>query len=186
MHISADIAKPHVLAFCAKVAPGGTLVEVITQPQLGKPINECFPIVDEHVTAFGGRRVDGWAIWELPGVFIEAEFHAVWGSPTKDLVDLVPRTWLCRKISFVPATHLAYAGKSIDNVRHALVKDPDVARFLVLSQQRFELLNRGERAYQLEVSLPSKDLKLLDAIDREHNRLGTRIQKRYSRNFDET
>ena len=53
--------------------------------------NECFPLVDEYISNHGGERILGWAIWELPGLFIEAEFHAVWKAPAGELIDLSPR-----------------------------------------------------------------------------------------------
>jgi len=56
-----------------------------------KSLDDCFPIVAEQVAAEGGQQVFGWALWELPGVFIEAEFHSVWQSPAGELVDIVPR-----------------------------------------------------------------------------------------------
>lgn len=31
---------------------------------------DCFNVVAEQVAGHGGQQIIGWAIWELPGVFI--------------------------------------------------------------------------------------------------------------------
>jgi hypothetical protein len=36
------------------------------------------PDVEMVIELNDGRAVYGWAIWQVPGVYIEAEFHRTW------------------------------------------------------------------------------------------------------------
>jgi hypothetical protein len=149
----------------------------------GKPMHECFLVVDEQIRSHGGNSVTGWAIWELPGVFVEAEYHAVWKSPQGDLIDVAPRSSWFPEITFLPQPSLVYRGQQLDNIRRPLVKDNDVKRFLFLMQQRFNVLNAGERASQLQVHLTDREAKAFASLERELAQLERRIHKRYASNF---
>ncbi|MDO9068548.1 MAG: hypothetical protein Q7W05_08830 [Deltaproteobacteria bacterium] len=183
MLIAANTSAPHILEFSASIAPGVSPQEVPCQPLPDRPFNECFPSVSEQVTAKGGQQAIGWSLWELPGVFIEAEFHAVWQSPQGDLIDIVPRMRPFTEISFVPDAGRKYENRQVDNVRKQLVADNDVKRFLFLCHRRFQILNAGERALQHTLILPKAELRELEANDKEAFRLERRIHKRYAANF---
>lgn len=75
----------HVQAFCASVVPGGESYLVECMPLLHEPFDQCFAIVPKQVVAQGGSQLTGWAIWEVPGLYIEAEFHAVWQRPDAEV-----------------------------------------------------------------------------------------------------
>jgi hypothetical protein len=136
-------------------------------------------MVDNHVCKRRGSAVVGWAIWESPGVFIEAEFHAVWRSPEGQLIDIALRSRSFTNIVFLPDPARKYNGCQVDNIRKALVRDNDVKRFLFLFHRKFEILNAGERAYQHEVLLPKAALRELLALKKEIERLERKIQKKY-------
>src|SRR5690554_5478469 len=166
--------EEHVKIFCSEICPRQDSIIIECDPQYDAPENECFELVEEKVKEFGGSQQLGWAIWERPGVFIEAEFHAVWKKPDGTFLDLNPRPiqFKIDSILFVPDERLKYEGKQIDNVRKALVKDKDVVRFIFLSEKRFKLLNRGDRAYEYgEISLPPKEIKEYEKIMKELVRL---------------
>lgn len=179
----ADTSALHVLEFSSSIVPGALPLDVPCRPLSEKPFDDCFPIVDEQVATNGGLQVVGWAVWELHGVFIEAEFHAVWRSPKGDLVDVVPRRRPVTKIAFVPDAVRRYENRQVDNVRKQLVVDNDVKRFLFLNRRRFDILNAGDRALQHEVSLSKAGQRELEANDKEAFRLERRIHKRYAANF---
>jgi hypothetical protein len=150
------------------------------RPSYGHPANECFPIVEEQIASRGGSRVTGWAIWEWPGVFIEAEFHAVWASQTGELLDLSPRPFLASSIVFLPDPSTQYEGRQIDNVRKPLVSDNDLIRFLFIFRRRFEILNEGDLAFQHGmVSLSPRAAKELHSLQKEGLRLERRLNTRY-------
>lgn len=180
MHAVPELNAPHVQAFCAEVASKSSPALVLCSPRFDRPAKECFPIIKEQIASNGGSMVVGWAIWEWPGVFIEAEFHAVWASPDGQLSDLVPRSLLSQHIVFLPDLSRKYEGRQVDNIRKALVRDNDLIRFLFTFRRQFEILNAGDLAFQHgAISLPPKALKELQALQKEGARLERRLHNRY-------
>jgi len=180
VHVVANAVEPHVREFCTSIAMGAEAVRVPCRPLTDAPLNECFSILPEHVASHGGSQVIGWAVWERPGVFIEAEFHAVWCSPDGELMDIVPRARLFDEILFLPDAARPYTGRQVDNMRRALVSDNDVKRFLFLFHRQFEILNTGALATQHGlISLPKRAAKELEGLQKELGRLQNRINKRY-------
>lgn len=182
MHTSPSLHAEHVAVFAAEVVPGVTPIPVPHRPRFDRSQRECFPIVEEHIAANGGTMVSGWALWEWSGVFIEAEFHAVWCGPDGTLLDLTPNRLLPHEIVFLPDPRTKYEGRQIDNVRKPLVKDNDLKRFLFIFKRQFEILNQGDLAFQHgPISLPPKALKELQSLHREGAKLERRLQSRYSK-----
>lgn len=176
----AILNAPHVVAFCQTVVATENPVTVTCQPLIGKPNNECFTVVPEHVARVGGEQVTGWAIWERPGVFIEAEFHAVWRKPDGALLCISPRIRNFDAITFLPDPNRRYCGRQVDNVRKALVKDIDVVRFLFLAKRRMEIMNTGDLADQHGyIALPKKLEREFLSIEKEMLRLQRRLATRY-------
>jgi len=142
--------------------------------------------VEEQILLHGGSMRTGWAIWEWPNVFIEAEFHAVWQCPTGELRDLTPRALLSQHILFLPDSTTKYDGRQVDNVRKARVKDNDLNRFLFIFRRQFEILNKGDLAFQHgPISLPTGALKELQQLQKEGARLERRLHERYGRHEEE-
>jgi len=73
------------------LVPGGSVVYVDMEPLKGAPADECFYLVEAQCKEHGGRSATGWALWELPTLFVEAEFHCVWERPDGTLVDITPK-----------------------------------------------------------------------------------------------
>ncbi len=134
----------HTQLFCRELVPVETPIIVACRPIPNQPENECFPIVEDYVAANGGKRVIGWSIWERPGVFIEAEFHAVWRSESGQHLDIAPRPIPFTSITFLPDPERNYDGFQVDNIRKPLVKDNDLVRYLFLFKRRFEIVNTGD------------------------------------------
>jgi hypothetical protein len=179
---AANLDDTHVKEFCAEISPHRKPLTVRCAPQNQSPYNECFGLVDEKITESGGKQIIGWAIWEKTGVFIEAEFHAVWETTEGNLLDLNPRPpqFCIESILFVPDANKTYSGRQVDNIRKPLVSDPDVVRFLYLASKRFQLLNRGDRAYQHgKIQLKNREAKEYQRISIEARRLNQKINKRY-------
>src|SRR3972149_11538780 len=112
--------SPKLADLCASLAPGIEPTYVVVRPIEGAPANECFPLVDATVLRDGGSPMLGWSLWELPSVFVEAEFHAVWASPTGGLIDVTPKNRQVSRILFLPSKDLVYLGRQVNNVRRAL------------------------------------------------------------------
>jgi len=130
---------------------------VVSKPNQAEIENECFPMVDEYIKKNQGEKVLGWALWELPGLFIEAEFHAVWKSPKGELLDLNPRPLKTEKILFLPDPNLTYDGYQKNNFRLALTNNPTIFKFLELHDRLFDFMNRDDRKGQYgEINLKGK------------------------------
>jgi len=138
-----------ILALCQELVPGGKPEYVEVRPTQGAPIDNCFPVVHERVLAEGGAAVYGWSIWELPTLFVEAEFHAVWRAPKNGLIDFTPKKRPILRILFLVDPSRHYEGHQVNNIRRALRNHPAIAGFLKAADEEFEFMNRGQRAYQL-------------------------------------
>lgn len=147
-----------VKALLKKMNLTSTPQHVTSKPNQNSIENECFSIVDEHITNNKGEKILGWAIWELPGIFIESEFHAVWKSPDGELLDLNPRPLKTEKILFIPDHNLIYDGYQKNNFRLALTNNPIVSKYLASHDNFFEFMNKGDRKGQHgEIHLNNED-----------------------------
>lgn len=175
----ADFDHPLIAALCNDVAPGQVPVQIPSRPPVGAIENDCFLNVQAHVEQHGGELVIGWALWEYPGVFAEAEFHAVWRDPSAgSLVDLNPRPFPFSVINFLPDPARRYEGRQVDNVRMPLKNDPLVKQFIYQAQRYFQLTNAGDLADQHgAVAVPAHLFKDIERTRREMERLGKRIFK---------
>lgn len=94
-------------AFCRTIAEGDP-VFVRCRPDNDAVASECFDNVARKVARAGGSVVSGWAIWNTPGVYLEAEHHGVWRRRTGELVDVSPQPNLPRRILFLPDPAAVY------------------------------------------------------------------------------
>lgn len=127
--------------------------------------NDCFANVEMVAKARGGKRVLGWAIWELPQVYGEAEFHAVWQDPKGNLYDVNPRQYPAKRVLFLEDPSAIYEGRRVDNIRIAISEKAGVRNFLDACRDEFELINQGDRAgIHGMVTLKASEAKKLRAI----------------------
>ncbi len=156
-------------ALCEQLAPGVPPLYVDVKPLPDAPANECFHLVDEQVHLSGGIRVMGWSLWEMPGLFVEAEFHAVWLSPDGDYLDIALKARPTARILFLPTPDAVYCERQVNNVRRTIKDDPEVELYLRGFDELFEFLNRGERAEQ------HGKIQLSGAAVREHEQIENRM-----------
>jgi hypothetical protein len=90
-----------VRRLCKRVARRSLPVYVVVRPEPNAQINECFSTVARRVQRDGGQQIFGWTIWSTP-VMVEAEFHAVWKSPSDELIDIAPKANGETQILFLP------------------------------------------------------------------------------------
>jgi hypothetical protein len=138
---------------------------------------ECFFNVRDQVAREGGESVLGWTIWEWPSTLIEAEFHAVWRSPTGRLLDLTPKDQGESTILFLedPTASYDYSrpGDWRDNLRRALADHPDVHRLIAMGKQFHATMNKNSQGR--EVRLSRKELHPFAA---EYQELVARLLRR--------
>jgi len=141
-----------------ELVPGGQPRYVEVAPLENASANDCFIHVAERVQAAGGSQVFGWSLWELPGVFVEAEAHSVWHRPTGEYLDIAPKNSETARVFFLPDPNLRYEGRQINNLRRAVVQDRFVQDYLQTFTEEFELLNRGDRVGRFgEISLRGEE-----------------------------
>lgn len=108
-------------------------------PVRNAPVQECFDIVQNHIKKNGGKRILGWVIWELPSYFIEAEFHAVWESPTGEIKDITPRPSLTKRILFIRDDRMNYDGKRVNNIRINYSNNTVINDLFKIYEDEFEI-----------------------------------------------
>ncbi len=174
------LIKPYVLKFCRRVVNAAEPVYVPCEPLPQAPANACFPLVERQVAEAGGECVFGWAIWEWPKVFIEAEFHAVWRRPDGAQIDVAPKPLRIPRVLFLPDHHRVYRGRQVDNIRWPLSDDKHVARFCAVAALLFQELN-PPGAYSHEVVFSEQCFRYAQEL---HRLRGT-LQRRYGVNHPE-
>lgn len=151
-------ADKHIQRLIARVAPGQVPVRLPVTPDAGALAGECYANVAARVAAEGGSVLYGWQLWEWPHVFVEAEFHAVWRSPTGELRDVTLRQDDETEILFVPDPRRTYRGVPIDNVRIAIRDDPVVHDFIAAAEEMTRLrLRSGKDNGDGSISLPASE-----------------------------
>ena len=172
------LIKPYLLRFCRSVVPDAAPMYVQCRPLPGAPANDCFPIVERQVASTGGESVFGWAVWEWPKVFIEAEFHAVWKQPDGSFLDIAPKALPIPRVLFIPDPRRFYRGRQIENIRLPLCNDKAVKRLCELTTLIFKELNAGTLAdVHGEVAVSEQCVRYLKEKERVlqtlHGRYGT-------------
>lgn len=115
----------------------------------GGVVNECFDNVAKAIEERGGSIIYGWKLCEtLPGVMIEAEFHAVWLDNEGVMHEVSPQARLLDGTAhdvtlFVPDPSKTDTGRQVDNVRIALKRDPLIQKFIKNAKLRYKYLNSG-------------------------------------------
>jgi hypothetical protein len=145
-----------VRSFCEKIEPTQTPLFLSIHAEANAQFNDCFNIVKARIEKDGGEIQYGWQIWETPQIMIEAEFHAVWKSPTGMLLDITPKNLPTDKILFLPSEKTKYEGKQINSIRRPISASPLVREYIDLNDRIFEIINEGDLAYVTgAISLPA-------------------------------
>ena len=76
--------------------------------------DRSFDNVAAMVRRRGGSMLTGWSLRELPTVYVEGAFHAVWRGPDGSLVDVTPRADGRTRILFVPDSKTRWEGEDIE------------------------------------------------------------------------
>lgn len=125
---------------------GAAPIYVDVLPLDGAPVNECFLVVAEHVKKNGGSCRVGWALWEFPGLFVEAEFHAIWDDGNENFLDITPKSSPSAKVLFIEDPEKEFKNIQINNVRKPLNSDANLIEYLKTFTEMHELMNRGDRS----------------------------------------
>lgn len=67
----------------------GPFVRISSAPSA--PMGYCYWNVQKQVERFGGEAIYGWLILQWPKLYVEALHHAIWKSPSGDLIDITDK-----------------------------------------------------------------------------------------------
>ena len=90
-----------ILELCKEIDPTTVPIFIDVIPAKDSLFNECYGNVAECVKKDGGKIEYGWIIWEIPEIYIEAEFHAVWSNHDGEYIDITPKEDGEKKILFL-------------------------------------------------------------------------------------
>jgi hypothetical protein len=158
-----SVLTQDLIALCAELVAGASPVSLARgAPPEARPI-DSFETVEARIVEQGGTACYGWALWEWPKLFLEAEFYSVWRDAEGRLHDITPRV-MPGSILFLPDAGRVFDGRRVKSIRRALTPDPAVAGFLRACDEEFALINRGARAFMRNVSLQGAELGELQLI----------------------
>jgi SEC-C motif len=184
MLIRAAPLNPRTKEFCARIRSGARPQLMVIHPEPGSEPNNCLFSVRDRVRRDGGSIQLGWSIWEWPGVYLEAERHAVFapadGCPWLD-ISPAPVPEITARL-FLPddaAAEYDFANNGVreDNIRKALAADDRIGDLFRLAEQKSALLNslpgfgeitlEGENKIQVQ-RLEREQLSLMFALAMEY------------------
>jgi hypothetical protein len=147
-----------IRAFCGDIGPTQEPVYVPVRPVPQARINSCFLAVRDHITQNGGHIQHGWIIWELPKIFLEAEFHAVWVSPASETVDITPKIDNEDSILFLPDSKRVYEGRLVKNRRKPLVFNDFTLKWLWHEHNRHLIRQKHFRNGEVAAAVAAEEL----------------------------
>lgn len=150
-----EITK-QVMTLCNKIN-GKKPLYIAVVPQKDAIINECFANVQNIINSNGGKMINGWAIWQMANILVEAEAHAVWKNKDGIVIDITPHINNEKQILFLPDEGVVYEEKNIDNIRIPLTDSPLVKEYIRLSEEKVEILSRYKPHEQIDIyGLPER------------------------------
>jgi hypothetical protein len=176
-----------VLELCQRIVPGSRPIFLKIAPGAGCKPRECFESVRRKAEREGGRIQYGWALWEWPHAFVEAEHHAVYEpSAGPPWVDLTPCAEGSRQRLFLADDDAPYdfqnEGFRRDNIRLALSEDPDIEEFFKAGKRRSQFYNQLPGVGQMQIS--GSEQRELEKIERRITRAVTTLAEKYGRGLD--
>lgn len=158
---------PALLRFCVSIAPAEP-VFIPSIPNKRAATSFCFENVARKVREKGGAIAYGWAIWHMPGLYFEAEHHAVWRNDLGNLIDVSPQMGGRKRLLFLRDESATYDPMAVRRNIMAADGDSDRARLMVsLGERRHGLLLRCRVPGTAEIRLYLEDQLELAEIDRQ-------------------
>jgi hypothetical protein len=130
-----------VRAFCSSISPGGIPLYVPVRPEPGFLAIQCLTNVPRKVVMSGGEVVRGWEISQVPKMFLEARFHAVWKTPAGDYVDVTPEDFGMSQVLFLPDVRYRDTEPAVQRHRFSLAQDKAaVERYWFVADELLSLM----------------------------------------------
>lgn len=150
MNTVAPVGLPQrILDFCKKISSDQPVI-LSVMPESFSRIAECFDNAASKVEKDGGEVVHGWLIWDWPGVFTEAEFHAVWKSPEGIIRDVTATYDGEKQVVFLPDPSRTYQGRRVDSIRVSASDNKMIGDFIKLCEANYLRFGQIRDGAQLE------------------------------------
>lgn len=158
---------PGVRQFCASISSAEPVL-IPSVPIRRAVTSFCFENVAQKVRERGGSIAYGWAIWHLPGLYFEAEHHAVWRNKLGNLIDVSPQMSGRKRMLFLLDEKAIYDPFALRRNMMAPDGNSERARRMVdLGTRRHALLLRCRVPGTPEIRLYEHDQLELAEIDRQ-------------------
>jgi hypothetical protein len=180
-----------LIAFCQRIVADTLPRFVSNQVSDSSRTGNCFNNVAQYQAEHGGHTRYGWCLWETTGLILQAEFHAIWESPTGEWLDITPHSQQLKnqQIMFLPDPQRTYAGTRINNQREALLDDPVVHDYITAQNALFAETQHymNDQRERLDTDLQRQDAvqqvnDVLKQFKDSHLALERLIKKRFPRN----
>lgn len=177
-----ETVSPAVLELCRKINPHAQPEFIVVTPEPGCLAADCFLNVKQKINHDGGRIQFGWAIWEWPRVFIEAEHHAIYeppgGSPVRDITPCGAGNHKRLFLRDESATYdYEHEGVRRNNVRLALSDDPLIGELFLAARRRNEYLNSLPGVGM--IAIHASEDKIAEKHERRVARAIAALEKKY-------
>lgn len=164
-----------VLAFCRRVSaddrrPFYVPVRPIAPSSAADPVEAT-----RRTAASRGDVLYGWTIWICPGVFIEAEQHAIIQTEA-GAIDVATHIGDVTRVLFQPAILPRPDASWSETVREPLSDDADILQWLQCTRTRAELIKRHARGQSLYVT--GSVLRDLRQLDQQCSKLDEIVSRR--------
>lgn len=178
----------HIVEFCRSISPQAKPVILPISPEADALPLECFQNVRTKVAKEGGRIVFGWAIWEWPGVYMEAEHHAVYEVPAAtEWLDITPSETpgFVNRLFIEDATAIYdfdNEGVRRDNRRRALRNDTLIKEFFQGAEMLTEAMNKLPGVG--EIAIPQPVAHYIQHLQMRQAHITMQLAKKYSKRND--
>lgn len=137
------------------LVPDGEIISVRVSAERALRKSNCFPNVQDVVSREGGACVTGWVIWQWANILIDFEAHAVWKTPSSELIDITRHEGEMN-ILFLPDPSIRYEGHSIPSRRFALTPSTLVAEMIELRSIMDDYMSRFPADTQVRIDPASE------------------------------
>lgn len=162
-----------IVAFCQEIDSTEEPSFLSFQPTEKAELHECFRNVESHIALYSGDIQYGWIIWESPNRTLNAEFHAVWVSPTGELLDITPKVDGEIRILFLPDSTITFRGQLIENRKKVLVDNTWTRQWIWEEHNFFLIKQKHYRNRQVDIeSFRAECEKWLEAPDARTPQIG--------------
>ncbi len=137
-----------VLSVCRSLVPNAFPLLISVNHSADSVAGECHENVKKRILNHGGEAQYGWAISDIPGWAIQAEFHSIWRADDGNLLDPTPPLHGGPRVLFLPDPIKVYEGRNIPGV-HCPYDDSSRCReFASISQEMERLIYPPGEAHQ--------------------------------------